>query len=112
MEFLKDNPWIPLIVGVGLFVLWIDHVLKNKARDKIGTALERYANEENENFRFVWYPDNLKGSGGEVRAGSADKDECVTGYFTHKTWRLWHTLILLALVVVAVWFLLKEIGVL
>ena len=106
MEFLKENPWILIVVGAILLVLFVDHVLKNKTRDQIGKQLANYAQKENENFRFVWYPDSFRGSGGEVRAGSADKDECVTGYFTHKTWPLWLTvLILIVIGAVLVWLI-------
>lgn len=112
IRVLVQNPWIFLIFLAIVVILWIDHWLKERTRYRIGDALSQYEKAEHESARIVEYPKNLKGRRGEVRAAGEDYTGSIESYFKHKTWPLWLTILLLALIGGAVWLLLKGIGVL
>jgi hypothetical protein len=98
VEFLLDNPWVLLAAVVVGFVLWADHKLKDKTRDMIGGALQEFTQNENDRGLMVYFPPNLKGNSGEVRAAAEDYTQSVQAFFTHRTWPFWATLVVLALV--------------
>jgi len=111
VEFLLDNPWVLLVAVVVGFVLWADHKLKDKTRDKIGGALQEFTQDENDKGLMVYFPPNLKGNSGEVRAAAEDYTQSVQAFFSHRTWPFWATLVVLAIVVGAILGLLVLVGV-
>lgn len=108
-ELLFENPWILLVVAGLAVPFWVDHKLKDRRRGQIGRELTAFKREEHRQARPVYYPPNLRGKKGRVRA--AAQDSAVDSFAQWRTWPFWGTLLVLALVGGAVLGLLVLVGV-
>lgn len=104
MKWVFDNPWIILVFGALAFVLLLDHWLKEKRRGQIGRELNQYKRKEHRQAMPVFYPQNLRGKKGRVRA--AAQNSAIDSFVQWRTWPFWLTLTLLTFAGLAIVVLL------
>jgi len=96
MNWILDNPLLVAVVAFFSIAVWVDHELKERRRRQIGKELKQFRKEEHRQARPVFYPPNLRGKKGRVRA--AAQDSAVDSFAQWRTWPFWATVALIALI--------------